>query len=70
MIERGVTRAQVMRCLQRGAEVFIEFDNEHMNYKVTLGVRSAGVQVQVVAALEEEADGSLVIAVTTFIKEL
>ena len=66
MVERGVTLAQVLRCLIRGMEKDVEFDNSTGCFKVTLEHRTAGVRLSVVAALEKDEKGGLVVAVTAF----
>ena len=64
MLERGVTMAQLLRCLTRGREVDLELDNNTGCYKVTFEARSAGVRVKIVAALDKDESGGFAIAIT------
>ena len=70
MAERGVTMTQLLRCLRVGQEVDIELDGKTGCFKVSFEIRSAGVRVKVVAALDEEEDGAFVIAVTAITRKL
>lgn len=66
MVERSITLAQVLRCLIRGVEKDVELDNSTGCFKATLEHRTAGVRLSVVAALDKDEKGGLVVAVTAF----
>ena len=70
MAERGVTMPQLLRCVRCGQEIDFELDNNTGCYKVTFEIRSAGARVRIVAALDEDETGALVVAVTAITRTL
>lgn len=67
MQERGITRAQVLRCLRHGNIIEGPARDVHGKWVVTVEVLSAGEVVSVVAALDNDGNGNLVLVITTYL---
>ena len=68
MIERGITRRQILNVLKRG-EFFGEVEwctKEERGWKCKFRDISAGERISVVAKLVERQNGELLLVVTTF----
>ncbi|HEX6929696.1 MAG TPA: DUF4258 domain-containing protein [Gammaproteobacteria bacterium] len=66
MRERGINRTQVLRCLRLGRVVEGPARDTHGKWIATLEVLSAGDVVTVVAALDNDDTGNLVVVITVY----
>ncbi len=66
MKERKVTRTQVSRCLLHGHITEGPYRDIHGNWKQTLETISAGDHISVVAVLERDSSGDMIIIITCY----
>ncbi|SDY38641.1 DUF4258 domain-containing protein [Nitrosomonas sp. Nm58] len=66
MKERKITRSQVQRCLLHGKITEGPYRDIHGKWCLTLETFSAGEPVAVVAALDKDSDGSMIIIITSY----
>ncbi len=67
MQQRGISRLQVLRCLQHGNLIEGPARDVHGKWVVTVEVLSAGDVVTVVAALDHDDAGNFVLVITTYL---
>lgn len=67
MRERIITRTQVLRCLRHGSITEGPARDPHGKWVVRMEVLSAGDVLRVVAALDNDGDGNLVLVITTYL---
>ena len=67
MLARHITRTQVLRCLKHGKLVEGPARDPHGKWLLTTEVLSAGDVVKVVAALDSDSSGNLVLVITTYL---
>ncbi|MDQ7015577.1 MAG: DUF4258 domain-containing protein [Gammaproteobacteria bacterium] len=66
MRERGITRLDILRCLMHGKIIEGPYRSARGNWEFKMCSLESGERVQVVAALENDGNGNLVIIITTF----
>jgi hypothetical protein len=64
MKERNITQSQVFRCLKRGYIIEGPAKEINGNWRMVLETCSAGDRIRVVAEIEEDKNGNLLIVVT------
>jgi len=66
MMQRDITRSQVMRCLRSGAITEGPARGIKGNWELTMNVLSAGDSVTVVAALDNDENGNHILVITAY----
>jgi len=66
MLERGITRVQVQRCLEKGQQDGVVEKDEHGHWRARMKLRTAGILLTVVASLVKQQNGEIVVVITTF----
>ena len=66
MIERNITRHQVLRCLKHGNIIEGPCRNINGNWQLSIHVFSAGENITVVAALNKDKSGNYIIVITAY----
>jgi hypothetical protein len=66
MRERGITRTQVLRCLSHGRVVEGPSRDVKGNWIMKLEVLSAGELIAIVAALDRDEAGNMIIVITVY----
>lgn len=66
MKQRKITRSQVQRCLQHGQITEGPCRDIHGKWCLTLEAFSAGEPVAVVAALDKDSNGNMIIIITSY----
>lgn len=61
--ERGISRRQIMKCLQKGVITEGPFRNKFGNWQVNMTRLAAGEEITCVVAIE---DGQLLVVITAF----
>lgn len=66
MRERKISTIQVQCCLRHGLVTENPYRDEHGNWKVRLEVLSAGESVTVVAVIDRDAEGEMILVITSY----
>lgn len=66
MRKRHITRTQVLRCLSHGNIVEGPYRDIKGNWKMTVEMFSAGETLSVVAALDRDTSGEMIIVITAY----
>jgi hypothetical protein len=66
MRERHITRTQVLRCLTRGSVVEGPSRNAKGNWTMRLEALSAGEVIAVLAAIDRDKAGNIIIVITVY----
>lgn len=67
MIERKITRTQILRCLINGRIIEGPYRDIRGNWKVTIESFSAGEPITVAAVIDRDSIGELILIVTAYI---
>lgn len=67
MHERKITRTQIQRCLCHGRIIEGPYRDTYGDWKVTIETLSAGDPIKVVAVLQKDKNGSLILIITAYI---
>lgn len=68
MVERRITRSQVLRCLRHGVVIEGPYRDTHGSWKLNMEVASAGSVITVVVVLDwRESIGDYAIVITTYL---
>lgn len=66
MVERSITRKQVLRCLEHGLIIEGPYREPGGNWKMNLETVSAGDRIVTVAVLDRDESGNFCLTITVF----